>query len=50
MVIFYGPPTKDTIAKKRLQIYYGPKQKIHVQEIVPTGVRSHAWPNAAEGL
>ena len=50
MVIFYGPTSKDTITEKRLQIYYGPKQEIHVQEIVPTGLGEDHWFDSATSL
>lgn len=38
MVVFYGPVDAGTIAKRRMQINFGPKQRIVVHEIVPTGV------------
>ena len=48
LIIFYGPADDETIAKRRLQIYFGSKQKITVQEIVPTGWGEDRWFDVGE--
>lgn len=42
-VVFYGEPDEQTIARHRLQIYFGPSSKISVYDIVPTGYGEDHW-------
>lgn len=43
-VIFYGKPDPSQISEHRLQIYFGKKGFITVQDIIPTGINDgDAW-------
>jgi hypothetical protein len=43
-VIFYGKPEPSQVAEHRLQVFFGKKGLITVQDIVPTGVNGgDAW-------
>jgi len=43
IIIFYGDADEDTITKNRMEISYGTKEMINVQEIVPTGWGDDRW-------
>jgi hypothetical protein len=48
MIIFFGEPSDDIIAKRRWEFRFGSKQQIFIQEIVPTGWGEDHWFDVGE--
>jgi hypothetical protein len=48
VVVFYGEDDKKTKTKYRLKIHYDRKQKIFVQEIIPTGIGENRYFSVGE--